>query len=618
MSSIRSIYEINGVINTDKNVLDNLNQLCTAAGCWLTYDIGQGKWAVVINEQSNTSVASFNDSNIIGSINVSGTGINELYNKVSIEFPHKDIYDATDYIELTIPSGDRFPNELDNTLNIKLDVINDPIQAQIISGRELKQSRVDKVIEFRTDFSYIGLKGGDLIDVTSQMYGYTNKLFRIISIEESDAEEFVVSITALEYDDDVYNINDLTGGLVRTERSRRTGIVPKNANLAIQASDDLNVGEQLSRLLIANGAASLLGSLFRRILGTNTFGPSEEGKTLDKLLRGLKKPDLGSINVPNSVCAGDDITITVQGACESTCFLDIPDFDYDYSITGIFEEDIEKITINGTIVPTALTGKITVSNSSATMVITTTDSAGGSSNQTMSITIGGINDSCTIYKVLDETYAVTASASSINEGASVTFTVTTTNVANGTSIPYAITGPTSRISSPLTGSVTINSGTATVTVNTIDDAIYTGPALLTFTINPTVPNNPCHGTWDFTQSVVLNDNEAAPPVDLVRQYILTPVVWGGTYDGTTGQLKSVSVLRSAFMPLPFPGEPTAAVPITLSVAQGNPSTITVTATRSISTVGTLGGTLLEPILTFDTVAPNSPITGTRAAIWGYY
>ena len=625
MSSITSLFEINGIVNTDKNVLDNLNELCTASGCWLTYDIGQGKWAVIIN-RVGTAAAAFDDSNIIGSINITGTGIYELYNKVSVEFPHKDLYDATDYVELTIPAGDRFPNELDNTLNIKLDIVNDPIQAQNIGGRELKQSRVDKVIEFRTDFTYIGLKAGDLVSVTSSMYGYTDKLFRIISIEEDDSEEFIISIKGLEYDSDVYDITDLAGGLVRTERGKRTGIVAKKQNPAIQASDDISAGEQLSRLLIANGAASLLGSLFKRLLGTNTFGPSEQGQTLDKLLRGLKKPDIVSVSLPASICEGSTISVDVSCACGDTCFLEIPDFEYPYSITGVFEEDIEAMTINGVSVPVSLTGNITVGGGTSTMVIDTTATAGGATSQTLSITVGGVNNSCTIYKVLTQTYNTVANVNSITEGASVTFTVTTVDVANGTTIPYAITGSASgKVTSPsLNGNITINSNTASVVVATNNDSIYTGSQLLNFQISPTFPaGNPCHGTRDLLASVTVLDNETPPveppppPPDVTRQYVLTPVVWEGVYDGTTGQMKSIIVSRSAYMPLPLAGESTVNVPLTLSVSQGNPSSITVSTTRAISTT-VLGGTLLEPIITFNTVAPNTAITGTRTAVWGYY
>jgi hypothetical protein len=89
------------------------------------------------------------------------------------------------------------------------------------------------------------------------------------------------------------------------------------------------------------------------------------------------------------------------------------------------------------------------------------------------------------------------------------------------------------------------------------------------------------------------------------------------YDGTTGQMKSIFVSSSAYMPLPLAGESTVNVPVTLSVSQGNPSSITIVSTRAIS-LTVLGGTLLEPITSFNTVAPSTAVTGTRTQVWGYY
>lgn len=253
---VSNLFAINGVISTDKSVMDNLNTMCSAAGAYLTYDISEGKWSVIIN-RPGTSVASFDDSNILGGINISGTGVSELYNAVTIEFPHKDLRDQTDYIDFEIDSADRFPNELDNRLNISIECVNDPIQAGYIAASELKQSRVDKIIEFRTDYTNLGLKAGDLIDVTNSVYAYTNKMFRIIKVEEADEEGLVISISALEYDANVYS----TAGLIRKIREKKTGIVPKDANTAITRSDNAATTNQLANALNDPTNALLIASL---------------------------------------------------------------------------------------------------------------------------------------------------------------------------------------------------------------------------------------------------------------------------------------------------------------------------------------------------------------------
>jgi hypothetical protein len=88
---------------------------------------------------------------------------------------------------------------------------------------ELKQSRVNRVIRFTTDYTHLGVKAGDLIDVTNSVLNYTNKMFRIVSMAEADAEDggLNITITALEYDEDVYNLDDI----FRYERSNQNGLV---------------------------------------------------------------------------------------------------------------------------------------------------------------------------------------------------------------------------------------------------------------------------------------------------------------------------------------------------------------------------------------------------------
>jgi hypothetical protein len=256
---LNNAFAINGVISTDRTVLQNINTLCSASNAWMTYDISEGLWAVVINEPS-TVQATFNDANIIGGINVSGSGIGELYNSATIEFPHRDIRDQRDYKDIEIPLNQRFPNELDNRLNISLNCINNPVQAQYIASVELKQSRADKVIEFRSDYNIVGLKAGDIIAVTNEVYGYTNKAFRIVKLEENDDDLFSISITAIEYDADVYDASDL----VFTQREKKTGIVPKSANTALTANDNaangLSTANGLNGLLTATAIAALLSS----------------------------------------------------------------------------------------------------------------------------------------------------------------------------------------------------------------------------------------------------------------------------------------------------------------------------------------------------------------------
>ncbi len=242
--------EINGVIDTNQPVLSNINEIATASQSFITWDPIDGLWKTILNRPVNylsLATKNFNDSNIIGSINISGSGVDQMYNSVGVSYRHKDLEDELDYIEYSIPLANRFSNEVDNQLKMSFDIINDPVQAGLIANIELKQSRMDQIIQFKTDFTSIGLRAGEVITVTNTPYSFTNKPYRIIKVEEIDDEDgaLILQITGLEYSDDVYD----DSGLVRKERNKNTGIVPKENNVCVQTSDDEDLSNRIANSL---------------------------------------------------------------------------------------------------------------------------------------------------------------------------------------------------------------------------------------------------------------------------------------------------------------------------------------------------------------------------------
>jgi hypothetical protein len=86
--------QINGLIDTNQDVVSNMEKICRNATSWMSYDTANGKWAVVINK-AGTSVHSFNDSNIVGPISVTGRDLTELYNRCVVKYPLRDTADKT-------------------------------------------------------------------------------------------------------------------------------------------------------------------------------------------------------------------------------------------------------------------------------------------------------------------------------------------------------------------------------------------------------------------------------------------------------------------------------------------------------------------------------------------
>lgn len=176
-------YRINGVLDTNQNVLQNVDQIMTACDSWMTYDAPSGKWSVTINKAATSSFA-FNDSNIIGSITVGGIDITRSINQIEAKFPDNTNRDQYNYAFLEVPSGLLYPNEPVNKSNVNYDLVNNSVQALYLANRLLEQAREDLNVSFDTAYVGIQTNAGDVVTVTNSYYGWTNKLFRVMQVRE--------------------------------------------------------------------------------------------------------------------------------------------------------------------------------------------------------------------------------------------------------------------------------------------------------------------------------------------------------------------------------------------------------------------------------------------------
>lgn len=155
---------------------------------------------------------SFTDDNIISGISISSTRLDDLYNSVEAEFYDKHNKDQRAYARNEIDSGDRNPNEPDNQLRLSLDLCNNSMQADLLGQLELRQSRDDLVVEFTTNQYGIQAQAGDVVSITSELYDWAPKYFRVMRVKEQETEEggLVAQIQALEYNPDVYTVEPIT------------------------------------------------------------------------------------------------------------------------------------------------------------------------------------------------------------------------------------------------------------------------------------------------------------------------------------------------------------------------------------------------------------------------
>lgn len=204
-------YRINGVIDAGQTVLSNLDKIMTCSDSWMAYNAASGKWSVVINKAESASY-SFDDDNIIGEIRVSATDITQSINQVEAKFPNKEARDQPDFVNLATPYILRYPNEPDNKYSVNYDLCNDSVQAQYLANRILEQAREDLIVSFSTTYYGIQVDAGSVVSVTNSDYGWTNKLFRVVKVNEASLPDgsLGAKLEMTEYSSAVYDNFNIT------------------------------------------------------------------------------------------------------------------------------------------------------------------------------------------------------------------------------------------------------------------------------------------------------------------------------------------------------------------------------------------------------------------------
>jgi len=210
-----SRYQIDGALSTFNTVKENINKICLSSGAFFTYNNKLGKFGVVpMRAASNATLANafvFNDDNIVSAINISSTELFSLYNAIEVEYPSVNQRDQTDTYYAELDPAVLNPNEPYNKLDYRLEMVNDGSRVSQLANIDLNQSRFNTVLSFTADYSALQVDVGDIVKVTSGLYGYIDRLFRVMRvIEKEDAEGVItIDLTLLEYSSDVYD--DLIG-----------------------------------------------------------------------------------------------------------------------------------------------------------------------------------------------------------------------------------------------------------------------------------------------------------------------------------------------------------------------------------------------------------------------
>ena len=204
-------YRINGVLDTNQSVLQNVDHIMTACDCWMSYQETSGKWEVIINK-AETASYSFDDSNIIGAMTVGGIDITSSINQIEAKFPDGQNRDQYSYVYIETPTSILYPNEPVNKTNLNYDLVNNSVQAYYLANRLLEQAREDLNLTINTTYDGIQVNAGDVVSVTNAYYGWSAKLFRVMQVREASMEDgnLGAQIQLAEYNAQVYDDFDIT------------------------------------------------------------------------------------------------------------------------------------------------------------------------------------------------------------------------------------------------------------------------------------------------------------------------------------------------------------------------------------------------------------------------
>lgn len=210
-SATQSRYRINGVLDTGSTVIENINKILEACDSWMAYDAAKGQYSVVINKAESSSF-SFDDSNIVGDIRVSATDINQSINQIEASFPNKLNKDIPAYVFIKTPEILLYPNEPVNKTSVQYELVNNNVQAYYLANRQLEQAREDLIVTIKTAYTGIQVNAGDVVSLTNSAYGWNNKLFRAMKVNEASLPDgnLGAQIELNEYNAAVYDDKDIT------------------------------------------------------------------------------------------------------------------------------------------------------------------------------------------------------------------------------------------------------------------------------------------------------------------------------------------------------------------------------------------------------------------------
>lgn len=193
------VYQINGTVDTNVKVYDNIKLILAAMNGYLIYI--NGKYKLKLKKQGETSVKTFTTDEILSDLDIGVSGKKGRLNKVVVEYKN-DSSDKLYNTDIVIDSNATYlteDNDVELQSKVSYSLINDTALVEDMAEFLLDESRNNITVSFVAPHTALKVECGDVITLELPQLGWDNgKEFRVVNTVITT--ENTIEFECIEYD----------------------------------------------------------------------------------------------------------------------------------------------------------------------------------------------------------------------------------------------------------------------------------------------------------------------------------------------------------------------------------------------------------------------------------
>lgn len=198
-------FECRGNLITSGSLYANLMDLLSSCRGYIAFG---NKYRLIIDKASSETPYEITDANTVGNVDYSLGDKSTMFNKITGKFlnPSTEYKDDIKVLESSTLKG--YDNGMDLEFEMGFPFTKTASMVTQILTEEINQSRQSHIIQCKLTVDAINLQVGDLVNVTNETFGITQKTFRVLSTAIETSNE--ITVTLREYDASVYGSSIIT------------------------------------------------------------------------------------------------------------------------------------------------------------------------------------------------------------------------------------------------------------------------------------------------------------------------------------------------------------------------------------------------------------------------